>query len=154
MTDAPVPRSSSGTDGLLPCPMCGADDLMRGECFTQGSIEKEAAVRCAKCTCRASLIDWQARGVAQGSADRGALTKIAAECHRAKWEFDISGEETPLKAAAARELVDKAFRALHRIGDIALKLRAESAASPPAALPAGTWRGAVVVSSTEGKSDV
>lgn len=39
-----------------------------------------------------------------------ALTKIAAECHRTKWQFD-------------KEEDRKAFEALHRIGDEALKLR-------------------------------
>lgn len=71
MTDT---RSSSETAELLPCPMCGADDLMRGECFTPGSAEKEAAVRCAKCTCRATLTDWQARGDAQADTRTPAIT--------------------------------------------------------------------------------
>ena len=51
-----------------------------------------------------------------------ALTKIAAECHRAKWQFDLSADYRPT-AAVARAMIPKAFDELHRIGDEALKLR-------------------------------
>ena len=54
--------------------------------------------------------------------ERDVLTKIAAECHRAKWQFDLSEDYRPSRAAA-RVLIAKAFDELHRIGDIALKLR-------------------------------
>ncbi len=53
---------------------------------------------------------------------RAALTQLAAECHRAKWQFDAD-TETLMPAAEARQLVRLAFDALHRIGDMALKLR-------------------------------
>jgi len=58
------------------------------------------------------------------TADRAisALTKIAAECHRAKWQFDLSEDYRPT-AAVARSMIPKAFDELHRIGDEALKLR-------------------------------
>ena len=49
---------------------------------------------------------------------RVSIIAIAAECHVAKCEFDMNDKEPPLKAAVARVLVDKA---LHRIGDIAIK---------------------------------
>ena len=57
-----------------------------------------------------------------------ALRKIAAECHRAKWGFDMGDDRPTL--ARARALVAKAFDELHRIGDMALKLRAEIEKGP------------------------
>lgn len=60
--------------------------------------------------------------VAQSKQERSDLTKLAAECHRAKWEFDLSEDFQPSKSAA-RALITNAFNALHRIGDMALKLR-------------------------------
>jgi hypothetical protein len=51
------------------------------------------------------------------------LTKLAAECHRRKWQFDLSEEYQPSKAAA-RALITKAFQELHRVGDLALEMRA------------------------------
>lgn len=57
-----------------------------------------------------------------------ALTKIAAECHRSKWQFDLSEDYKP-SAAAARSLIKKSFDELHRIGDAVLKLR-DAAPSP------------------------
>jgi hypothetical protein len=62
------------------------------------------------------------RGAAQAAPDRGALTKIAAECHRAKWEFNRSEDYKP-NAKVARAMILKAFDELHRIGDMALRLR-------------------------------
>lgn len=59
---------------------------------------------------------------------RGAMTKIAAECHRAKWQFDFN-DENRIPVRQAREMVKRAFDELHRIGDLALKLRD---AVPPA----------------------
>lgn len=52
----------------------------------------------------------------------GVLTKFAAECHRTKWQFDLSEDYQPTKSAA-RTLIVKAFDELHRIGDMALKIR-------------------------------
>lgn len=49
------------------------------------------------------------------------LTKIAADCHRSKWQFDDS--ERTIPAAEARRLVRRAFDELHRIGDAAMKAR-------------------------------
>jgi hypothetical protein len=57
-------------------------------------------------------------------SDHAALTKIAAECHRAKWQFDFS-DENRLPVGQARDIVKRAFAELHRIGDMALKLRNE-----------------------------
>jgi hypothetical protein len=71
----------------------------------------------------------QLLGVAQTSGERGNLTKIAAECHRAKWEFGLSEDFQPSKSSA-RALIANAFNALHRIGDMALKLRDASPAQP------------------------
>jgi hypothetical protein len=59
-----------------------------------------------------------------------ALTKLAAECHRAKWQFDLSEDYRPT-AKVARGLIAMAFRELHRIGDIALKMRDEIRALKP-----------------------
>jgi hypothetical protein len=53
---------------------------------------------------------------------RAALTKIAAECHRAKWQFDFN-DENRLPVAQDRDMVKRAFDELHRIGDMAIKLR-------------------------------
>lgn len=58
---------------------------------------------------------------------RGDLTGLAADCHRSKWEFDLSEDFTPT-AKAARALILTAFRQLHRIGDRAIK--ASKAAQP------------------------
>jgi len=55
-------------------------------------------------------------------SDRAALTKIAAECHRAKWQFDLSEDYRPT-AKVSRALIFAAFKELHRIGDMAMKLR-------------------------------
>ena len=55
---------------------------------------------------------------------RADLTKIASECHRAKWQFDFS-DENRLPVGQARDMVKRAFAELHRIGDLALKLRNE-----------------------------
>jgi hypothetical protein len=49
---------------------------------------------------------------------RSDLLKLAAECHREKWAFDISDEEQ-LKKANAYELANRAFAKLQRIGDMA-----------------------------------
>lgn len=49
------------------------------------------------------------------------LTKLADECHQAKWQFDLSEDYQPSKAAA-RGLIKKAFEELHRIGDLAMKM--------------------------------
>lgn len=60
---------------------------------------------------------------AQLASARKALTELAAECHRAKWEFDLSEDYRPT-AAVARAMIPKAFDALHRIGDAAMTFRA------------------------------
>lgn len=51
-----------------------------------------------------------------------AITKLAAECHRAKWQFDLSEDYRPT-VKTARALIAKAFDELHRVGDLALKER-------------------------------
>jgi hypothetical protein len=93
--------------------------------------------------------DWAKRGWtvtplygadAQARQERSDLTKLAAECHRAKWEFDLSEDSQPSKSAA-RALITNAFNALHRIGDMALKLRDASSVPPtPREAPVG-WGG-------------
>jgi hypothetical protein len=50
------------------------------------------------------------------------LTKLAAECHRTKWQFDFN-DEARLNVGRARDLIKRAFQELHRIGDLALKAR-------------------------------
>ena len=52
---------------------------------------------------------------------RRAITKLAAKCHRAKWQFDL-GENRPPKDVAIA-LVGKAFDELHRVGNIAIKMK-------------------------------
>ena len=70
------------------------------------------------------------RGVPQRSKQRSCdLTKLAAECHRAKWQFDFS-DENRLPISQARDMVKRAFGELHRIGDMALKLRDEPDTRP------------------------
>jgi hypothetical protein len=59
---------------------------------------------------------------------KAALTKLAAECHRAKWQFDFS-DENRLPVSQARDMVRRAFGELHRIGDLALKYR-DAVSSP------------------------
>ena len=51
-----------------------------------------------------------------------ALTKLAAECHRTKWQFDFN-DENRMPVSQARDMVRRAFDELHRIGDMALELR-------------------------------
>jgi hypothetical protein len=55
------------------------------------------------------------------SDNRASLIKIAAECHRAKWQFDLSEDYRPT-AKVSRAMIENAFNELHRIGDMALKL--------------------------------
>lgn len=52
------------------------------------------------------------------------LAKIAAECHRTKWEFDYSEEDPPTRQEAL-QLLKEAFRRFALIGDMALKMRGE-----------------------------
>jgi hypothetical protein len=59
-----------------------------------------------------------------------ALTKIAAELHRAKWQFDFN-DENRLPVRHARAMVERAFKEFHRIGDLALKYRDEVQTTPP-----------------------
>jgi hypothetical protein len=70
---------------------------------------------------------------AVGGEARGELTKIAAECHRAKWQFDLSEDYQPSKSSA-RALILQAFHELHRIGDLAMKARDAYAAQPASPL--------------------
>lgn len=51
---------------------------------------------------------------------REKLINMAADCHRSKWQFDLNEDYRPT-AGAARDLILKAFRELHRIGDVAIK---------------------------------
>jgi hypothetical protein len=69
------------------------------------------------------------------------LIKIAAECHRRKWQFNIDDEAPLMKAAEARRLVNAAFYALHNVGDTAHKA-AEALRKPEtdSLTPAGSER--------------
>jgi hypothetical protein len=78
--------------------------------------------QCARCVELAAEVAELKRN-AQGRLDpKGEMTKIAAECHRAKWQFDLSEDFQPSKSAA-RALILQAFHELHRIGDLAMKAR-------------------------------
>lgn len=61
----------------------------------------------------------------QLASARKALTNIAAECHREKWQFDLSEDYKPT-ASAARGLIRKSFDELHRIGDLGIAARDET----------------------------
>jgi hypothetical protein len=65
-------------------------------------------------------------------ASASDLVKIAAELHRAKWQFDLQ-DETRLTMSEARQLVIRAFEQMHRIGDMALKMRDAAKSQSPAA---------------------
>jgi hypothetical protein len=43
---------------LAPCPLCQSTDLHVGSCYQGESTEREAAVRCARCGCRSTLLAW------------------------------------------------------------------------------------------------
>jgi len=58
------------------------------------------------------------------------LTAIAAECHRAKWQFGLNEDFKPSKSEA-RALILQAFHELHRIGDLAMKARDAVTVSRP-----------------------
>lgn len=64
-------------------------------------------------------------------ASASDLVKIAAELHRAKWQFDLQ-DETRLTMSEARQLVIRAFEQMHRIGDMALKMRDAAKSQSPA----------------------
>lgn len=70
---------------------------------------------------------------AQLATARKALITVAAECHRAKWQFDLSEDYRPT-AAAARDLIGKSFDELHRIGDLATAAN-DTLKSPPPEKP-------------------
>jgi hypothetical protein len=59
---------------------------------------------------------------AQLAIARSDLIGIAADCHRVKWQFDLSEDYKPT-AAAARLLITRGFDELHRIGDRAIKAK-------------------------------
>lgn len=73
-----------------------------------------------------------------------AFQRIAADCHRSKWQFDINAESPP-NVYDARRLVHKAFDELQRIGNIAMHERDE--------LPALTAPGATTKSDGGGFQD-
>jgi hypothetical protein len=60
---------------------------------------------------------------------QGALVKLAAECHRVKWQFYFN-DENCLPVRMACDMVKRAFDELHRIGDLALKAKEVLAALP------------------------
>lgn len=63
----------------------------------------------------------------------GPLTKLAVECHRSKWQFDIN-DETKISVAEAGTLVRRAFQTLRRIGNMAMQATSQPLyAAPPAA---------------------
>jgi hypothetical protein len=57
-----------------------------------------------------AILALRSPSVTGAGGTRRALTEIAAECHRAKWKFENEKDKRP-------------FDDLHRIGDMALKLR-------------------------------
>jgi hypothetical protein len=63
MSDADTHSYPEGESELLPCPLCRAEGhtLLRGVCYPDGSIDKEGAVMCPTCGCRATLKSWQTR---------------------------------------------------------------------------------------------
>lgn len=71
------------------------------------------------------------------------LTKLAAECHRAKWQFDLSEDFRPSRAYA-RALILKGFAELHRIGDVALKMRDEAKAGIAGEVETAADRAAII----------
>lgn len=62
---------------------------------------------------------------------REKLINMAADCHRSKWQFDLNEDYRPT-AGAARDLILKAFRELHRIGDVAIKAYSDLHPKDPA----------------------
>jgi hypothetical protein len=53
---------------------------------------------------------------------RGDLIKLAAECHRSKWQFGVDEESRPTRREAI-SLLNHAFDELHRIGDLAMQMK-------------------------------
>jgi NTP pyrophosphatase (non-canonical NTP hydrolase) len=91
----------------------------------QAGIDLEGAV-VAKFNASSEKVGLKTRMVRRQSpavtADEASdLVKLAAECHRAKWVFQVD-EEAPPRAHEARQLVVKAFDELHRIGDMAREM--------------------------------
>lgn len=146
--------SSPVTAELLPCPFCTSEDVH--ECFGVGGTY---LVSCASCEGQGpramneetAKSAWNTRPLSPSSAGtadgptletriraktRIPLIKIAAECHKSKWQFSHDEEETRLPAAEARRLVRAAFNVLHNIGDMAHKaaeeLRSASGSDDPA----------------------
>lgn len=75
------------------------------------------------------------RATDKGREEIGNLTKLAAECHRAKWQFDFNNSEIRIGINVARRLLSKAFDELHRIGDLALTMRNDAKAANPTPPP-------------------
>jgi hypothetical protein len=63
-------RTSPDSGPLLPCPFCGGE-AQAGFCYVgESRSEGQSAVRCLSCSCRATMKDWQSRGVAPTGQQR------------------------------------------------------------------------------------
>jgi hypothetical protein len=93
----------------------------------------EAEQKAVQFEAREWLHAWRKEGLGLAQTQNrdgiSALIRVAAECHRKKWQFD-SGERR-LSVIDARNLVNIAFNELHRIGDMALKEKEALAALAP-----------------------
>lgn len=71
---------STVTETPLPCPLCHSTDVQSGICYPfSGSADKEDAVRCAACGCRATLASWQARHVSLSIAQAAPQPECKAD---------------------------------------------------------------------------
>lgn len=61
MTTERDPVRAALADELLPCPLCHGTEVWPGTCYTGDSTEREDAVRCKTCGCRATKKAWQSR---------------------------------------------------------------------------------------------
>lgn len=52
---------TQGDAGLLACPLCQSDNVVRGFCFIDGEYGREDAMRCQACGCRATWKAWNTR---------------------------------------------------------------------------------------------
>lgn len=86
------------------------------------TIERRVDVKQAAALIEAHVQERLAAAPVVPAAVKSQIITIAAECHKAKWKFSFDNEDR-LLAKDARRLVAKAFDDLHRIGDLAIKLK-------------------------------
>jgi hypothetical protein len=65
---------------LLACPLCQSNDLQVGSCYQEGSSERQAAVRCAKCGCRSTLLAWNTRPASLPQCEAEPVTFVCPRC--------------------------------------------------------------------------